>query len=501
VNPVGLLWFARHEARLSWRDFRLLSRGGRWGGAALLIGLAVVLHLVAAAVMHPDPGLAAAPTRQALLVTTGMLAMSGALMVSQAIESVTRTFYTRGDLDLILSSPATAWKLFAVRIAAMAMTLATMSLALSAAFINLQVWRGGARWLALYPVVVALAMLAVTVGITATAGLFRLIGAERTRVAAQIASAFIGASFAVGLQVAAIQSLGTPDRLALLRSDSLLRLAPDVGSSAWGLAYAAMGYPMPLAVLIVVATAAFGSAIAVYAPRFSAYVQATAGIAERRGGGRLRGRSPGAVLRAKEWALLRRDPWLVSQTLVQLLYLMPPAYLLWLTFSGGLDVVAILVPVLVTAGGQFAGGLAWLAISGEDAPDLIATAPIPAGLEIRAKFEATVGGTLMVFGPFLLGVAVATPWAGVVATIGIALAAAGATAIQYWYRLQATRGRIRRRQTASRFTTYAEALSSIAWAGSAAMAVEGNRLALVPVGLAGIVLLLAWLLRPAASRR
>ena len=184
MNPVGLLWFARHEARLSWRDFRLLSRGGRWGGAALLIGLAVVLHLVAAAVMHPDPGLAAAPTRQALLVTTGMLAMSGALMVSQAIESVTRTFYTRGDLDLILSSPATAWKLFAVRIAAMAMTLATMSLALSAAFINLQVWRGGARWLALYPVVVALAMLAVTVGITATAGLFRLIGAERTRVAA-----------------------------------------------------------------------------------------------------------------------------------------------------------------------------------------------------------------------------------------------------------------------------------------------------------------------------
>ena len=501
MNPVGLLWFARHEARLSWRDFRLLSRGGRWGGAALLIGLAVVLHLVAAAVMHPDPGLAAAPTRQALLVTTGMLAMSGALMVSQAIESVTRTFYTRGDLDLILSSPATAWKLFAVRIAAMAMTLATMSLALSAAFINLQVWRGGARWLALYPVVVALAMLAVTVGITATAGLFRLIGAERTRVAAQIASAFIGASFAVGLQVAAIQSLGTPDRLALLRSDSLLRLAPDVGSSAWGLAYAAMGYPMPLAVLIVVATAAFGSAIAVYAPRFSAYVQATAGIAERRGGGRLRGRSPGAVLRAKEWALLRRDPWLVSQTLVQLLYLMPPAYLLWLTFSGGLDVVAILVPVLVTAGGQFAGGLAWLAISGEDAPDLIATAPIPAGLEIRAKFEATVGGTLMVFGPFLLGVAVATPWAGVVATIGIALAAAGATAIQYWYRLQATRGRIRRRQTASRFTTYAEALSSIAWAGSAAMAVEGNRLALVLAGLGGIVLLLAWLLRPASSRR
>ena len=39
----------------------------------------------------------------------------------------------------------------------------------------------------------------------------------------------------------------------------------------------------------------------------------------------------------------------------------------------------VVVPVLVMAAGQLAGGLAWLAISGEDAPDLVATAPVPAG--------------------------------------------------------------------------------------------------------------------------
>ena len=41
------------------------------------------------------------------------------------------------------------------------------------------------------------------------------------------------------------------------------------------------------------------------------------------------------VLRHKEWTLLRRDPWLVSQTLMQLLYLLPPALLLWRTFGDG----------------------------------------------------------------------------------------------------------------------------------------------------------------------
>ena len=69
--------------------------------------------------------------------------------------------------------------------------------------------------------------------------------------------------------------------------------------------------------------------------------------------------------------------WLVSQTLMQILYLLPPAFLLWRSFEGS-EALLVLVPVLVMAAGQLAGGLAWLAISGEDAPDLVASAPVPA---------------------------------------------------------------------------------------------------------------------------
>jgi ABC-2 type transport system permease protein len=58
-------------------------------------------------------------------------------MVSQAMERVTRAFYGRADLDLILSSPVTAWRLFAVRIGAIVVTIAAMSLALAAPFINI----------------------------------------------------------------------------------------------------------------------------------------------------------------------------------------------------------------------------------------------------------------------------------------------------------------------------------------------------------------------------
>ena len=57
-----------------------------------------------------------------LVVITGCALLSWSLMVSQAMESVTRAFYARSDLDLILSSPVVARRVFAVRIATMALS-------------------------------------------------------------------------------------------------------------------------------------------------------------------------------------------------------------------------------------------------------------------------------------------------------------------------------------------------------------------------------------------
>jgi hypothetical protein len=98
--------------------------------------------------------------------------------------------------------------------------------------------------------------------------------------------------------------------------------------------------------------------------------------------------SPAQALRRKEWTLLLRDPWLMSQTLMQLLYLLPAAFLLWRNFYGGDGgASALLVPILIVSAGQLGGGLAWLAVSGEDAPELIASAPVSAARVLRAKTE------------------------------------------------------------------------------------------------------------------
>jgi ABC-2 type transport system permease protein len=187
----------------------------------------------------------------------------------------------------------------------------------------------------------------------------------------------------------------------------------------------------------------------------------------------------------------------MSQTLMQLLYLLPPVFLLWRSFYTGGGAAALLVPILIVASGQLGGGLAWLAVSGEDAPDLIASAPVPPGRVLRAKTEAVLGGIAMVFGPFVAVLAIAAPFAALIAFGGVVIAAGSATAIQFWFRTQARRSLFRRRQTSSRVATFAEALSSIGWAGTGAFAATGTWLAVIPGSLVLAIVAGAWLISPA----
>jgi ABC-2 type transport system permease protein len=184
---------------------------------------------------------------------------------------------------------------------------------------------------------------------------------------------------------------------------------------------------------------------------------------------------------------------------MQLLYLLPPAFLLWRGFGGPGGGQILLVPVIVMGAGQLAGGLAWLAISGEDAPELIATAPLSKGKVLRAKIEAVMGCILMIFAPFILGLALITPVYGMVAACGVAVAAASATEIQLCFRAQAKRSQFRRRQTSSRMATFAEAFVSIAWAATAALAASGTVLAAMPGLVAVGILASAHLFSPPAT--
>jgi ABC-2 type transport system permease protein len=481
------IWFAQHESRLAWREWlSMMTAGRRARVRSVVIGfIAFIILMHGVAYFVVGTSATAPPDKHTMIAITATLLLSWLLMISQAMESMTRAFYARADLDLILSSPAAAHRLFAIRIATVAIAVAAMALPLGGPFIDMLILRGGIRWLGAYAVIAAMGAAAAAFAVAMTVALFRAIGPKRTRLVAQVLAAVIGAAFVIGLQIAAILSSETMSQASVLQSNALFAHAPDMSSALWWPARATLGEGVPLVATLLISFAALAIAVALVAPRFGEYAVATAGAGHapanraQRGSG-FRITSPRRALRHKEWLLLRRDPWLMSQTLMQMLYLVPPAVLLWRSFQAGGGALNLLVPVLVMAAGQLAGGLAWLTISGEDAPDLVAAAPVPARFILRAKVEAVLGIIALIFVPLLAVLAIASPWHALVTAGGVVIAAASATAIQLWFRTQAKRSQFRRRQVSSRIATFAEAFSSIGWAATAAVTAVSPALAIAP---------------------
>lgn len=504
MAPGGLGWFAAHDLRLAWRDWVAMVTAGRTtrGNAALaVVALGIIgLHALAYAVLKKPLAAGITANVPTLLLISGASLLAFSLMLSQALESITRVLYTRSDLDLILSAPTSHASLFAVRIMAIVGTTALLSGGLTAPFLNVAAVIDGPHWLAGYLAIIALAAIATALATLITFALFATIGPRRTRLVAQIVAAVIGATFLIGTQVAAIVWYGQMSRMAVFVSPETLAAAPGVANWLYVPARAVMGEALPVLVVIVLAGAALTGAIIWAAKRLATATQAAASVGhsetDARAATPLAAATPAQALRAKELRLLTRDPWLVSQTLMQVLYLIPPAVMLWQSFGAGVGAAVIVVPVFVMAVGQLAGGLAWLAISGEDAADLVATAPLPARAVTLAKIQSVMMVIAALAVPLALLISPLSVIAGAAAIVGMLAASLSAVAIQLMFKMPLTRAHFRRRQTASRVATFSEAFSSILWAATAGFAAAGSLITLPSALLATAVLGVAWLLRP-----
>ena len=340
---------------------------------------------------------AATPDKPMLIAITATLLLSWLLMISQAMESMTRAFYARSDLDLILASPVAAQEIFAVRIVdGRAFDRGDGAAARGAVHRHVgRAWR------------MALARRLRRDRRHGRGG-DRACGRAHGRAVSQHrpeAHASRGAGSRRGDRRRFRDRLaggGDPvlRKFVAQRRAAIENGARDIAGRRQHAVVAGSRGPRrrrgSASVLGVQPRSCSRSPSRSSSPRFGEYAIAAAGVGDAHAEPARRAEhfsvtSPRRALRRKEWMLLRRDPWLVSQTLMQMLYLLPPAVLLWRSFEAGGGALNLLVPVLVMAAGQLAGGLAWLTISGEDAPDLVATAPVPTRFVLRAKVEAVLG--------------------------------------------------------------------------------------------------------------
>lgn len=497
-RPGSTPWLFAHEVRLALRRWGQKRGSGRRRRLALAFTLGTPVLL---------GGFLGVPLGIALnrfgLPITPVTAMAAAfflltaftLMLSQTLAAAVDALYERNDLDLLFSSPLQPRTVMTVRFLGVAASVFWVfgyflvgPIVVIAAF-------GHPQLLAALLVLFALAMAASGAGLLVTAGLFRLLGPRRTRTLGQVLAALTGA--AIFLVSQSHQILGQSGSRSAWTQ--VMALARDPAFQLPGLDWplrALLGQPLPLLALFAGGAAVFLVANAWLGPRFAADAAAAAGVG--RGGGKAR-RPHGAfrsgafaATLAKELRLLARDPALITQVLLRVLYMLPVGFLLLRQAGEGAD---YLLPggaaALALLASQVGGSLAWITVSAEDAPDLIASAPAPAAVVRRGKLAAAALPLAVLLLPVLVPLAVMAPLSGLAASLGCAAAMAATGLVNVWWQRPGKRSEFRNRRRASWFVAVADFLIALLIAAATGLTAAGYWwLALVPGALAGLALLL-----------
>jgi ABC-2 type transport system permease protein len=496
--PGSLLWLLGHEMRLYWRNFRA-GRAGR--GARGLISLVIV-----AAMLLGGGVLAALGLHEVQVpinpISISLAALGSAvvftLMLSQTLSASSEALYDRNDLDLLFSSPIGPGKVLFVRSLGVAGGVLTIFALFVTPLLLPSVIYGHPGWIGMFGMLGALALSSTAVGLLLAMALFALIGPRRTRTVAQVLAALVGAAFFLASQTRTILGAQKSSSLFLEieRQAKEGRLHPPP-IAALPLR-AMLGEPLPLLALLAGSAALFALAALALGRRFSDAAAATQGKTAARPAKVSRGDArrafaagPFLATVRKELLLIGRDAALLSQVLLRVLYLIPTALVLSRNaahgagpaLAGGAGVVAFLA-------GQVAGSLAWITLSAEDAPDLLAVSPARIQTLRRAKLAAALIPVALFL---VLPIAVLTwflPTAGAWTALGAALAAWSSGLINIWHQRPGKRSDFKRRGGASWMATIAEMLVSALLAGATGIAVAGLwAWALIPLALAGLALL------------
>lgn len=496
-------WLLAHEIRLTLREMMGKAKGGkgRWIAAIVFF---VFLGLFAGAPL----GLLAhrfdlAPDAVTVAMIDAGILVAFSLLLSQTLSAATTALYQRGDLDLLFSSPLDPRRTLAVRIMGLAATSVWLMLLLTMPVLVPAVLIGGhPEWLSVFLVLICAAVLASALGTALSMALFSILGARRTRTVAQILGAIIGALVFLTTQLHAL--------LGGRRASNLMTLVQEWAEThdlsthpVLSLpARAALGEPIALAIVVIVAGAAFVACAFGLGARFADHAATAAGSAPvaralRRKSASVRfGRGPFASLVHKEIGLVLRDPTLISQVLLQILYLVPVSLLLVhnAARSGGqASPVAFSAGAVVFLAGQLAGGLGWVAVSGEDARDLVRSAPLTPRRIAQAKALAVIIMVLALVAAPLTALAWFAPLVALAALLGATGCAAAMALVEHWLAKPGKRSDFRhRQQTSGMLVTFAELLLSMLISAAVSISLLFGFWGLIPAALAaGLLFILS----------
>lgn len=488
ARPGSAPWLVAHELRILWRSFGIRSR--------LIAALAVIFILLAHAggyfmakarvldvLMQRSPG-------SAIVITVFVVL----IVLSSAFGIVVRVLIERGDLELLMTTPVPMTTIYGVR----GLTVAVASVGSMAFFLlplaNMGPFAGEWGTLAAWPALASLGLGCAALALAGTLLLVRWLGARRARTVAQVTGAVIGVVFVIALQA---QGLLPPEQQRALHRWLQGQAADGAFASDSVLLWpmrAFAGEALPLLALMALGVGLFAWVVRATQGAFLRAIQeAPEAHASRADKGSGIGRRPfrsglARVVLGKEITLILRDPALIGRALLQLFYLVP----LFILSLQRARPVPMLAAALVLLSSGLASTLAWISVSGEEAPELISGAPVDLERIRWLKVAAALVPVMLLVTPLLAWFAYDSPLAAAVAALFIALALAAGAVVQVWSTPLGGSRDFRQRYRQNPFVRIVETLGSVAWAGACWLALRGSAWTLLAMAAACVAPAAAW---------
>lgn len=326
-----LLWLLRHELRLWWRE--ITSKRA----VLAILKITIILGLLFAA-LFVWLWLVLDDFRESVLFSTTpdsaiWLAVSVWLVgffyaFIQAMEYSLIALFERGDLDLLVSSPISSKVVFASRLLAVAVEVFLSFSLLVVPASLIAVVLGIPQLLGLYPALIGLSLVATSLAMLLTLGLVRLFGARRARTLAQVFTAILSALLFLGLQLPNLTKGTFNTQPVWQRLQVWFAKESPFGADSliWFPAKAIFFDPLAVLLVLVVSSVLGWVTVEILHRSFITGTQQSVTYKHQQ----LRPQSEtdfasglNRVVLFKEWRIIWRNPYLISQIFLQILFLIP----------------------------------------------------------------------------------------------------------------------------------------------------------------------------------
>lgn len=411
---VGTLpWLLWHELQLWWRELR-----GKWlivAGALIFSVVLILLVTVWMAVFSTNPGLRTtwssitqsdAALWTAVVIWIFMFLYLFPLAMGQSVIAL----FDRGDLDLLVASPMSSQVIFASRLLSVAIEL-FLGLCLFAVPISFFLLLSGLfQLLGIFPALMGLTLSTASLAMLLTLWLVKLFGARRARTIAQVLTLVLTAIVFIAAQAPNLFQRSDPRGF----SNWLAQMQPWFGGSGllgagswlWFPARA-MFFDLPSVLLtgLVSGGLAWLTVETLHRSFIDGTQQSVTLKQSRRPVQETRFTSGlNQIVLLKEWRVIGRNPYLLSQTFLSIVFLIPLLFVLWRNDRG--SAIASLSTVVTSAGVligcNLASTMTLICLSGEEAPDLLKSAPVVGTQLRRLKLLAALIPVWLVLSPLFV---------------------------------------------------------------------------------------------------